>query len=111
MPSFLPTLGDSWPGRGPHEGHTVTAIDCWPWKIHVGDDTHLHHCSGRVRCTCGAEWDTRVVPPSPVHHMVAPGEALCVRAGETSAAAAWGQRLTSDPSAVTCRSCVEWAHA
>lgn len=48
-------VGDSWSGGGDHEGHVVTATTSWPMRA---DDDRL--TSGRVQCSCGAEWDTMI---------------------------------------------------
>ena len=50
-------LGDSWPGAAGHKGHVITAIEVWPPRI--ADNIFS---SGRVRCTCGEEWDTAIWP-------------------------------------------------
>ena len=42
----------SWPGACEHDGHTITAIEQWPTRIINNRVT-----CGRVRCTCGKEWD------------------------------------------------------
>lgn len=44
--------GTRWSGAGPHEGHTVTATDVWEWRTDAGVLT-----CGRVRCSCGNEWN------------------------------------------------------
>lgn len=54
----------SWAGAGPHEGHTITAIEQWPARLD-GVTVDLATMamsggtlsSGRVRCTCGDEWN------------------------------------------------------
>lgn len=53
-PFVKPPLGASWAGGGPHEGHRVTLIEQWPWKENVETG---QMSEGRVRCTCGVEWD------------------------------------------------------
>lgn len=59
-------VGQSWDGAGPHEGHLITVIELWPTMIknatitfpngliNIADGTIT---CGRVRCTCGDEWD------------------------------------------------------
>lgn len=56
-------VGDTWTGKGePHAGHTITAIDSWPMRSDphpvIAGKTSLS--SGRVRCSCGIEFDTCV---------------------------------------------------
>lgn len=101
-------LGESWPGAGPHEGHTVTAIEAWPLRMHWLEG---HYCSGRVRCTCGEEWDTSVWPRGRTHLRVAENTALCTQAGETTQVDVWGEYLTDIPDVISCEICVEWMHA
>lgn len=56
----------SWEGGGDHEGHTVTAIEQWP--VQVENCTLILNTNpiqikdgsvtcGRVRCSCGEEWN------------------------------------------------------
>lgn len=63
--------GVSWAGGGKHEGHTVTAIERWPARVEKTTveilpvdsegwrlvDSIIAVTVGRVRCTCGAEWN------------------------------------------------------
>lgn len=44
--------GTRWSGAGEHQGHTVTATDAWEDRVDDGVYT-----LGRVRCSCGAEWN------------------------------------------------------
>lgn len=68
-PAAQHRVGDTWPGGGEHEGHVITGIKAWPLCIktepitNIQDGravpTHRHTItSGRVRCSCGAEWDS-----------------------------------------------------
>lgn len=104
--------GDSWSGRGDHAGHTITAIEWWPTKMHPLPDGGLHMFSGRVRCTCGVEWDTSIWPPegpSLIHRKAEPDKALCSVGGDGLALP--GDYLASTAAEVTCPDCQEWMHA
>lgn len=52
-------LWESWSGRGEHEGHVVTAIEQWPLRVDINATTQTAYIdNGRVRCSCGEEWNT-----------------------------------------------------
>lgn len=63
-------IGASWEGAGDHIGHTVTKIEDWPPRSEDAPDeyrladpniTRITTC-GRVRCTCGDEWNAGFWP-------------------------------------------------
>ncbi len=52
----MSVVGRWWKGAGPHEGHVVTVIEVWEPTVKKKENRTVLTC-GRVRCTCGTEWD------------------------------------------------------
>jgi hypothetical protein len=71
-------IGASWPGRVTHEGHVITKIEDWPARIENatvelenGQITCVRDglvTAGRVRCSCGKEWNVGGWPIDDVTH-------------------------------------------
>jgi hypothetical protein len=53
-----PWVGRSWTGAAEHAGHTITCIAQWQARFTpLADGSAVLYTQGRVRCSCGDEWE------------------------------------------------------